>query len=576
VRLITLGVAAVASALYLVGLGSAPFLDPPEGFHSQIAWSMLQSGEWVTPHLDGVRYFDKPPLLYWLLSLSFAVFGPTPLAARLPTALAAIGCAGATARLGIALGGPRVGFLAGLMVAANLGMFLFGRLVKPDVLFVLCIVLGFAGFAAAYLGRTPRRGLALFYGGLALATISKDILGAVAPWLAIAILFFLTRERPLGPWCPAWGVGLFVLVALPWYAAMEWQNHGFLWYTFVDNHLLNLIRQRAFPDEDVPLGALEFLLVSVAAFLPWSLAAPWAVTRALRRPWTTAIDRLWALLAIWVILVVGFFTLSPFKLPHYALPAFPAMALLVARLLDAALSGEDGAPRVRAILIPVVALLAVAAVASALAWTGALRPLGVALGSVDLTTRNFAARGQAAPGDGLQVFRPLVATVALVLGAGAVGAGVALRRRRPEIALAVSLGAVLAFLPIAGRGMGEFARTRSVAPITETLLLRLRPGDLVVHEGAIENSASMLLALGRPVYLVDAMLSNLAFGATFPEARAIVWDHARLREAWNGPQRVFLVSVAPRERSVVRGLPPDRVHRLEAADGRWLYSNRGD
>jgi 4-amino-4-deoxy-L-arabinose transferase-like glycosyltransferase len=100
-----------------------------------------------------VRYFDKPPLLYWLISGAFAVFGPGEAAARLGSVLPAIGVAVATAWIGIRLGGPRVGLVAGLVVVANLEIYLFARLVKPDLLFVLCLLLAFAGFVGAYLER---------------------------------------------------------------------------------------------------------------------------------------------------------------------------------------------------------------------------------------------------------------------------------------------------------------------------------------------------------------------------------------------------------------------------------------
>src|SRR3989442_8152324 len=98
--------------MYLLGLGTAPFLDPPEGFHAAIAQSLRASGDWMTLRLDGVRYFDKPPLLYWLLALSFPLAGPTEAAARVWPALAAIGTAAVTGWIGTMLGGARVGLLA--------------------------------------------------------------------------------------------------------------------------------------------------------------------------------------------------------------------------------------------------------------------------------------------------------------------------------------------------------------------------------------------------------------------------------------------------------------------------------
>ena len=119
--------------MYLLGLGAAPFLDPPEGFHVAVAESLRASGDWITLRVDGVRYFDKPPLPYWLMALSFAAAGPSEAAARIWPALSAIGVAAVTGRIGVMLGGPRVGLLAALFVASNLGVFLFGRQVKPDL-----------------------------------------------------------------------------------------------------------------------------------------------------------------------------------------------------------------------------------------------------------------------------------------------------------------------------------------------------------------------------------------------------------------------------------------------------------
>ncbi len=575
-RLIPLGVAVIAAALYFVGLGDAPFIDPPEGFHAEIARSMSESGDPVTPRLNGVRYFDKPPLLYWLMSSLFATAGVTPFTARFWPALAAVACAAVTARIGIMIGGSRLGLIAGLMVATNLGMFLYGRLVKPDLPFIFFIMLAYAGFVAAYLGRGGRWGLALVWGSLALAAMAKDLLGAGGPLLVIGVFFWLTRERPLAHWWPWWGLALFAAIAVPWYLAVEARNHGFLWYTILDNHVLNLVHHRVFPDEDVPLGNLEFFAVTLAAFLPWSLAAPWAVARALRRPWESPADRLLALFALWAFLVVAVFTFSPFKLPHYGLPALPALALLVARLWDETIARGSGAVSARVLLVPMAIVFALAAAAAAAAWADALPIPREVVTAVDETTRNLAARGQAAPARPLEAFRPVLATSAAIFAVAAGVLAVAAWRRATELGLTVALAAMLAFLPGAGKGMAEFARGRSAAPIAEALARRAQPGDTIVHEGSLENTASVLLALRRPVHVVNGLMSNLAFGATFPDARDIFWSPGRLRQAWTAPGRMFLISVVDADRSVVHTLPPADVHLIVEAGGRRLYSNLAD
>jgi 4-amino-4-deoxy-L-arabinose transferase-like glycosyltransferase len=572
VRGITLGVAVVALGLFLIGLGRAPFLDPPEGFHAAVAQAMTRSGDWITLRINGVRYFDKPPLLYWLMATSFGAAGVTPLAARLPGALAAVGVAAVTARLGMLLGGPRLGLLAGLMVGANLGVFLYARIVKPDLLFVLIILLAYAGFILAYRG-AGRWALVVFYASLGVATLAKDMLGALGPCVVIALFFWWSRERPLAPWVPWWGPLLTAAIALPWYLLVEHRHPGFLWYTIVDNHLLNFTRQRVFPDEDVPLGAFEFVLVTGAAFLPWALAAPWAVARVLRAPWSDATARLWALLGLWAVVVIGFFTVSPFKLPHYGLPAFPALALLVARVWDESIEATAGSLRPRTLLVPVSVVFALAAVAAGVAWSGVLPVPAETLTSLDVTTRNSAARGGVVAGASLERYAAVLGRCTLVFVLGTLGMVVAVWRRAPGLGVGVALATMVAFLPVAADGMTTFARTRSAATVVDALARAAAPGDVVVHEGPLENTGSLLLRIAGPIRVVDGLQSNLAFGATFADSRDLFWDAPRLQAAWEGPQRVFLVSGVDPGRSVVRGLPSGRVHVVARGGGRWLYTN---
>jgi hypothetical protein len=202
--------------------------------------------------------------------------------------------------------------------------------------------------------------------------------------------------------------------------------------------------------------------------------------------------------------------------------------------------------------------------AGVLPWTGE------ALHSADLATRNATAhgRGSGAEPTGIPpgVLPPLATVLVVATGSLALAAW----RRATAAGLAVALGATAAFLLVSGRGLEGFARSRAAAPLERVLHERLAPDDLVVHEGPLENSASLLLGLRRAVPLVDGLQSNLAFGATFADARPLVWDRGQLAEVWR-TRRVFLISVVAPEGSVAGELEP--VILLGTASGRRLYTN---
>jgi 4-amino-4-deoxy-L-arabinose transferase-like glycosyltransferase len=559
-------VALTVALMVLPGLGMGPWLNPPEGFHAEIAHEMSRSGDWITPRLNGIRYFSKPPLPYWLMQVSFAADGATPFAARLWPALAAVGAAALTARMGTMLGGPRLGILAGLMTGLNLGVFVFARITKPDMLLVLCITAAFAGFSAAYTTRR-RWPLGVFYGALGVAVIAKDLLGALGLLVAAAAFLWWVGERSIRTWVPWWGVALLLAPWLPWYLAVEAQNPGFLWFTIVDVHLLNFAGRRAFPDEDVPLGTLEFLGVTIVAFLPWSLAAPLGARRALGRGPADPLASMWRFQACWALAVIALFALSRFKLPHYAFPAFPALALLAARAWDEAIEGGAAARRLlapAAVLFALLAVAVVAAIADVLPFTRE------AIESADVAARNATAQGRGLERDALGMPLTALPGLAAAMTLAALGLAVAAWKRAAAMGTLIVLCGTAAFLFVSGKGLEGFARARSATVIEEALLQRLAPDDVVAHEGPLENSASLLLRLGRHVPVVDGLQSNLAFGATFPEARPLIWDRARLAEAWKS-RTVFLVSVVAPDRSVARELRP--VTLLAAGGGRRLYTN---
>ena len=203
-------VVALAALLLAPGLGRAPFDDPGEGQHAEIARELL-GGSWLSLRLNGVRYFDKPPLLYWLTAASFHLFGLTEGAARLAPLLGALLAVAGTALLGVRLLGPGWGALGGLALLSCALFAAFARYLRPESLFVAAIAWGFAGLLVHLRGpgtgpRTSpiadsRSGAVwpvLGCAALGVAALAKDPLGLLGPLVAIVIAAGLAgRLRPV-------------------------------------------------------------------------------------------------------------------------------------------------------------------------------------------------------------------------------------------------------------------------------------------------------------------------------------------------------------------------------------------
>jgi Dolichyl-phosphate-mannose-protein mannosyltransferase len=561
----------VAAPLLFAGLGGAPFDDPGEGMHAEIARELAVSRDPFALTLNGVRYVDKPPLLYVLIALASAVSGPSEAAARAVSAVAALVAVGATSWLGARLLGWRGGLVAGLALLTGTGFFAYGRYVRPETLFVAALA---GGFALCLVGiRERRRGLCA--AGLAVfgfAALAKDPLGALLPPLAIGVALALAgRARPIAAWLPWQGVVACLVIGFGWWIVTGLDTPGFGWYTAIDNHVLNVARARHFADEDVPLTALQFLAVALLGAGPWVIAAGvalWSLLR--RRAWRDADEVAWTALAIWVLGVLGMTTLSPFRLSHYGLPASFGIALLAARgwALDTG----------RRLALVHAGLFAAIALSLALAWTSdGSRLYAAMIDATDATALKSAASGLPAPVPPFDDFRPVFRINAIVFAAAALAMGVAigLTLRSPErqrsLVLVIVTVTMIASLPSVAVGLRLVASYRAVRDLAGSVARLAGPEDVVAHEGPIENSGALEWYAGRRPVIIDGRRSVLGFGSERPEARDLFWDATRLRDAWASGRRVWVVSVRSPARSVVADLPGARL--LGVSGGRSLWMN---
>jgi 4-amino-4-deoxy-L-arabinose transferase-like glycosyltransferase len=338
--------------LGLVPLALRPLWEPDEGRYGEIPREILASGNWLTPKLNYVLYFEKPPLQYWLSALSMKFFGLNAFAARLPLALATLIAMWCAWRLARRLGAQRP-MWAAFMAATTLLGFCMGQVLTLDALFSAFLVLSLAGAVEAVVARCDGRArealgwTLLAFGANALALMTK---GLAAPVLLGGILFWSMiwawktprlRKAVLRLAVDPLGWLLFVVIGAPWFVLVDKANPGHAKFFFIHEHFQRFtttVHARQGSHNPV-LDKLYFVGVLLLGLMPWlcaSLIGLWRGGQFLRRggPETeqTPLHR-WIvatmLLAFAVPLV--FFSLSDSKLPPYILPVVvPMMALACA------------------------------------------------------------------------------------------------------------------------------------------------------------------------------------------------------------------------------------------------------
>jgi 4-amino-4-deoxy-L-arabinose transferase-like glycosyltransferase len=323
--LLVLAVAWLAATAWL-----RPLMLPDEGRYIGVAWEMLRSGHWLTPTLDGLPYFHKPPLFYWITAASLRLFGMSEWAARLAPLLGAAAGASALFLFARRWADQRVAALA-LLVLVTQPLFFFGaQFANLDMLVAGCIGAAILAFAHAALGAAagaPRQKASLAIGYLfaALGVLAKGLIGAVLPGLVIlAWLLVLRRQRAVLSllWLP--GIALFLAVAGPWFVAMQGRFPDFSHYFIVVQHF-GRYAQAGFNNAQ-PFWFFPLVLAVLA--LPWS---PW-LARATRRAYWDDAERgpVRKLMWLWLVIVTVFFSLPQSKLVGYILPVTLPLAFLAA------------------------------------------------------------------------------------------------------------------------------------------------------------------------------------------------------------------------------------------------------
>jgi 4-amino-4-deoxy-L-arabinose transferase-like glycosyltransferase len=259
-------------------LGRLPLLEPDEGRYAEIAREMLEKMDFITPHLNYVKYFEKPPLLYWLNALSLSMFGNNEFAARFPTALAGLSGILLTYHIGRKIFGRREGLLAALVLGTSVGYLAQARMNIIDMTLTFCMTATLGCFLIAAQDKEKRKGLYfhLFYLFAALTVLAKGLIGLVLPGAVIFFYIVLTRQwRLLREMRLASGVPLFIIVCVPWFILVSINNPEFARFFFIHEHVERFLTK--VHNHYQPLW--YFIPVLLGCMFPWSLFLPAAVLR---------------------------------------------------------------------------------------------------------------------------------------------------------------------------------------------------------------------------------------------------------------------------------------------------------
>jgi 4-amino-4-deoxy-L-arabinose transferase-like glycosyltransferase len=547
----------VASIIYLTSIISPPSLmDDSDGVEAQIARTMLTSGDWVTARLDGVLYLEKSPLSWWMTDIAYTLFGFRDWAARIPIALTAIGLALLTAAFGKWAFGRRVGFNAGLVLATCVGLWLFTRVLIPDVMLTFVITLAMWAFLRIFdeEEQHPRAWAWVFFASLGLGLLLKSLIGVVFPAAAALLFLFFTGQLfSSQAWKrlhPISGIALLLLIAAPWHILATIRNppyfawtmksmpghyHGFLWFYFINEQLLRFLNLR-YPRDYDTVPRIWFWLFHFIWLFPWSVYLP-AIAKLSFKPVDRA-GRTRLLALCWTGFILVFFTFSTTQ-EYYSMPCYPALALL----LGSAMAAEGPWIRRGTRLLGIVAaaasvacfavLMAVRHVPTPGDITAALsthpNAYKLSLGHMeDLTLDSFAY---------LRV--PLaIAGVGFLLGAiGAMRITEARSYLRAYLAGALMMIVVFQGARLAMVKFDPLLSSRSLAQV----ILQGPPGEIIVDHHYYWFS-SIPFYTGQSELLLNGRWNNLEYGSNAPNTPDVFIDDNKLKAIWSRPQRYYLLA----------------------------------
>jgi 4-amino-4-deoxy-L-arabinose transferase-like glycosyltransferase len=618
--------------LQIGGIFTPGLLDDVDSIYIEIAREMLQRHDFVTPTIDGIRFFDKPPLMYWMAAGSMHLFGIHDWAARLPLALAALALLLSVYALGIRLfatSSPtdkpdRGGFYAALAVATSIGPYLYTRFYIPDILIALWMTLAIHLFLIALNRLQPdgtsssqqQRSALLpclaFAAVMAANVLTKGLIGLVFPiGFVLLYLAFTKQLRLLLKLHLIPSTVVFLALAAPWHilAALRTPaiplpagfglpaTGGWAWFYLYNEHIARFLSKRI-PHDYGQTPVMLFWLYLAIWVLPWTVFLPAAIAnhvRTLRNHASSITANTLSIareheaalsLLLWSILVMGFFSLSS-RQEYYSIPAIPALCLMAGGLLARAdQSSRSTLPEAEAtatesalhwhvyLLLPLTTIIAI--VCGYFAITAPRPAPGADLASLLNSNPDFynLSLGHLfdLTDDAMGIFRgPLIAVALSMLGVGF--GSYLLRRRSFTYAANLVLAAAMTLTLLAAHeGLVRFYPILGSKALAAAVNQDIRPGDRVIIDGWLSSGSSILFYTGQQAGLVNGRIYGPWYGSFWPDAPPIFGTDDGLRQAWSGSQRIFLLTFNKQRAADLARFAP--VHLLASEGGKFILSNR--
>jgi 4-amino-4-deoxy-L-arabinose transferase-like glycosyltransferase len=551
----------ILTTIVYMATSNRAVIDYDEGHYSQVAKQMLLRNDWITPYDNGVRFLEKPPLMYWITALSFRFFGISEFALRLPTVLAVVALVWIVTWMAARAAGQLSGVIAGVCTAFSVGTYLFTREALHDVWLVLFLTLAIYAFWEWH--GNPQKSLPfslLFYAAAAGAVMTKSLVGIAFSAGIVFVFFLLRKERP------RWralhivpGIGLFLLLVIPWHLMAALRNHDFVWSFFLNEQVLRFFGKH---DPPIPwsISLPIFWLLIPVWFFPWTAFLPAAVVTCQKSSEREEASLMHLCLAS-LIVILGFYSVSG-RLEHYAFPVLPPLSLAVGVALSQTGQRKSVTWGFRTLAIVSATLLLAGFVLFVWLSAAGFPFAGDAGARTSVVAETDFSILEDMPG---HLQRQLLPPAAVTLCVLAVAFGTALlfehRRKRLAAVFSITAGMVVVCAMVQW-SLVICEDLISSKKFAHSLSAQARPGDRLVVFGDFESANSMTFYQPLHMEICGGVAYSLIPGMKYPDAPHIVLAPAEFESLWKGRERVF--ALMPKTR--LPGIVPRGVQVLEVAD----------